>query len=253
MGRASSKKRVSRAARAAGRDKKSRNLAWPLALAAVVILGSVLIALSRPEQSEAEPPTIGDHWHAAYGLYVCGEFLSPLADARPDASGIHTHQDGLIHIHPFSTRYTGEGANLEAFARQVGLELSDDGFKVPDGRAFRNGDDCGGEPGVVQVKVWESAADPDGRLVEGDVAQFAPPENSLVTIAFAPEGAEIPKPPSAGTVPGDVAGGAPVGGGPVPGAEAPAPPGVEGDGGAGEEAPGGDTAPEGDSTATTAP
>lgn len=251
MGRASSKKQVARAARAAGRDKKSRNIVWPLALAAVVILGSALIILSRPEPSEAQPPTLGDHWHAAYGLYACGEFLPPLADARPDASGIHTHQDGLIHIHPFSTRYTGEGANLEAFARQVGLELSDDGFAVPGGEAFQNGDDCGGEPGVVQVKVWESVADPEGRVLEGDVAQFAPPESSLVTIAFAPEGADIPKPPSAGTVPGDVPGGAPVGGGPVPEGEGPATP--EGEGSEAEEAPVGETAPEGDSTATTAP
>ncbi len=255
MGRASSNKKVSRAARAAGRDKKSRNLAWPLALAAVVILGSVLIFLSRPEQSEAEPPKLGDHWHVAYGVYACGEFLQPLADARDDASGIHTHQDGLIHIHPFSTRYTGEGANLEAFARQVGLELSDDGFKLPDGRAYRNGDDCGGEPGVVQVKVWESAADPDGRLLESEVAQFAPPENSLVTIAFAPEGADIPKPPSAGTVPGDVPGGAPVGGGPAPGSQVPAPPdgeAAEGEAGEQEEDSEGGT-PEGDTTATTSP
>ncbi len=260
MGRASSNKKVSRAARAAGRDKKgSRNLAWPLALAAVVILGSVLIFLSRPKQSEAEPPKLGDHWHVAYGVYVCDGFLPPLADAQADASGIHTHQDGLIHIHPFSTRYTGDGANLEAFARQVGLELSDEGFKLPGGEAFRNGDDCGGEPGAVQVKVWDGVADAEGRLIESDVAQFAPPEGSLVTIAFAPEGADIPKPPSAGTVPGDVPGGAPVGGGPAAGSQAPAPPdgdAAEGEGDEQEEGSGGDTpedTPEGDTTATTSP
>lgn len=245
---------MARAARAAGGSKSRRNLAWPLALAAVVVLGSVLIFLSRPKPSEAQPPMIGDHWHAAYGVFVCGEFVPPLADARADASGIHTHQDGLIHIHPFSTRYTGDGANLEAFARQVALELSDDGFRLPGGEAYENGDDCGGEPGVVQVKVWDSASDPEGRLLEGDVAGFAPPESSLVTIAFAPEGADIPKPPSAGTVPGDVPGGAPVGGGPVREGEAPDPSGAapEGEGGQGEQ-PLGDTAPEGDGSATTTP
>ncbi|MDP8987195.1 MAG: hypothetical protein M3N11_02455, partial [Actinomycetota bacterium] len=127
---------------------------------------------------------------------------------------------------------------LEAFARQVGMELSDDALRLPGGEAFENGDDCGGEPGVVQVKVWDSVADAEGRVLEADVAQFAPPESSLVTIAFAPEGADIPKPPSAGTVPGDVAGGAPVGGGPVPESDAPAP--AEGQGADGEDGEGED-------------
>jgi hypothetical protein len=265
MGRASSAKKVKRAAQAGG-AKSSRNLVWPLALGAIVVLGSVLIFLSRPKPSEAQPPVLGDHWHVAYGIYACDEFVPPLADARADASGIHTHQDGLIHIHPFSTRYTGEGANLEAFARQVGLELGDDGFQLPGGEAFQNGDDCGGEPGVVQVKVWTGVDDPEGRLLEGDVTQFAPPDSSLVTIAFVPEGADIPRPPSAGTVPGDVAGGAPVGGGPLPAGEAPDPsattPGAEGadgegadgeESGEGEEAPEGEVPPEGDGTATTVP
>lgn len=253
MGKASSKKKVARAARAAGGAKTSRNLVWPLALGVVVVLGSVLIYLSRPQPSEAEPPNIGDHWHAAYGIYACDEFLAPLADAGADASGIHTHQDGLIHIHPFSTRYTGEGANLDAFAQQVGLELSDEGFRLPGGEAFQNGDDCGGEPGVVQVKVWDSVSDPDGRVLEGDFGSFAPPESSLVTIAFAPEGTDVPKPPSAGTVPGDVPGGAPVGGGTPSGGQAPdssaTTPGDEGaDGEEGQEE---GTAPAADSTATS--
>ena len=51
MGRASSSKQV---ARAAGWDKKSRNLAWPLALAAVVVLGSAgTVTGDVPEQDEA--------------------------------------------------------------------------------------------------------------------------------------------------------------------------------------------------------
>jgi hypothetical protein len=192
--------------------RESRNLAWPLALVAVVALGALLIVLSRPKPSQTQPPNVGDHWHVAYGLFVCDEFLPPLADAGPDASGIHTHQDGLIHIHPFSERYTGKGANLGAFAAHVDLDQRDDGFRLPGGETYENGDDCEGDPGVVQVKVWDSASDPDGRVLAGDVAEFAPPENSLVTIPFAPEDADIPKPPSAGTVPGDVPAGAPVGG-----------------------------------------
>lgn len=196
---------MARAARAAGRTKSSTNLVWPLALVAVVALGSVLIFLSRPDKAEASPPILGDHWHAAYGIFVCGEFLPPLNDAKTDTSGIHAHGDGLIHIHPFSTRYTGDGASLGAFADTAGLELSDDALTVPGRDQLDNGDDCGGQPGKVQVKVWE-LTDNEGRLLEGDFADYAPDEGDLVTIAFAPDGADIPQPPSAGNAPTDVAG-----------------------------------------------
>jgi hypothetical protein len=41
-------------------------------------------------------------------------------------------------------------------------------------------------------------------MLESDFADFAPQDGELITIAFAPEGADIPKPPSAGTQPTDV-------------------------------------------------
>ncbi len=224
MGRASSNKRIARAARAAGRDtepKQARALAWPLAMVAVVGLGGVLIFFSVGERAEASAPLLGDHWHAAYGISVCGEFLPPLGDAQQDTSGIHTHSDGLVHIHPFSTRYTGDGATLGAFAGQVGLTLEDDRLDLPGSGEFANGGDCAGEPAEVQVKVWDGVADVEGRLLDADLAGYAPPDGSLVTIAFAPVGADLAKPPSAGTVPDDLPGAAPVGGSPAPGATTP--------------------------------
>lgn len=205
MGRASSNKKVARAARAAGRQTSSRSsVAWPLALTAVVALGAVLIFVSRGDRAVAEPPVLGDHWHAAAGVYVCGQFQPNLNDAVPDQSGIHAHGDGLMHIHPFGTRYTGEGANLGAFAETVGMEIEDDRLKLASGEEFSNGDDCGGQPGKVQLKVWASNAEERGFLVPSDFAGYAPSDGSLFTIAFAPEGADIPKPPSAGTAPADV-------------------------------------------------
>ena len=205
MGRASSSKKVARAARAAGRQTSSRSsLVWPLALVAVVGVGVALILVSRPEKALAQPPLLGDHWHAAVGIYVCGEFQPNPNDVKQDLSGIHSHGDGLMHIHPFGTRYTGDGANVAAFADQVGMEVADDALRLPGGEEHRNGDDCGGQPGVVQLKVWQSNADQNGYLVQGDLPDYAPSDGSLLTIAFVPEGAEIPKPPSADTAPTDV-------------------------------------------------
>ena len=179
---------------------------WPASIALVVLLGVGLIAVSAiGRQSGADvEPVLGDHWHAAYGVYACDEFLPPVNDAKPDESGIHSHGDGLIHLHPFSTRYTGGDANLGAFGETTALEVSDDAITTPSGETYENGVDCGGEPGQVQVRVWDGITDRDGRLLEADFADFAPQDGDLVTIAFAPEGAEIPQPPSAGTQPTDV-------------------------------------------------
>ncbi len=183
-------------------------------MGAIVVLGAVLIFFSsQGDQAEAESPLVGEHWHAAVGISVCGAFQPDLADVRGDLSGIHSHGDGLIHIHPKSTRYTGDGANLGIWATEVGLVLEDDVLQLPGGERLENGDDCGGEPGVVQVKVWEGLADEQGRLHESAFADSDPGNGSLVTIAFAPEGADLPKPPSAGTVPTDIA---PPAGVPVP-------------------------------------
>jgi hypothetical protein len=150
-------------------------------------------------------PRIGDHWHAAYGVHLCGEWQPDLIDGpEGDVSGIHSHGDGLIHIHPFSSRVTGEGANLGAFGDTVELELSDDSLKLPDRAALEDGADCGGTPGVVQVRVWENIDDAEGRLLEGDFADHAPQDGEIITIAFLPEGEEVPRPPSAGATPTDL-------------------------------------------------
>ena len=204
MGRASSSKKVSRAARAAGRPGARRNYAWPVAITALVALGISLIVVSLPDDAEATAPRIGDHWHAAYGVYLCGTFEEPMLDAGQDAEGIHTHGDGLIHTHPFSSRASGDGANLAAFGRQVDMELSDDSLKLPGREVLENGDDCGGSPGVVQVKVFTGLDDAEGRLLEGDFADYAQQDGDIITIAFLPEGEDIPQPPSAGTAPTDV-------------------------------------------------
>jgi hypothetical protein len=205
MGRASSSKKVSRAARAAGRPGTTRNLVWPLSIGALVALGIALIVVSIPEDRASAAPRIGDHWHAAYGIYTCGEFQPDLSDGpEGDVTGIHSHSDGLIHIHPFSSRVTGDGANLGAFGDTVEMELTDDSLQLPGREALENGDDCGGRPGVVQVRVWANLDDAEGRLLEDDFADYAPQDGEILTIAFLPEGDEVPRPPSAGATPTDL-------------------------------------------------
>jgi len=196
MGKASSSKKVARAARAAGRPGARRSLGWPVLLGGVVVLGLVLIVVSRGKTTASVAPKLGDHWHAAYGIYDCDHFISPLTDVIKDDTGVHTHGDGLMHIHPFATQYTGKGANLGDWGITTGLELSDTSVKAA-GIARKNGDTCGSKKGKLQLKAWDSPTAATGRLIPADLAKYAPQEFTLWTLAFVPEGTDIPKPPKA--------------------------------------------------------
>ena len=70
--------------------RKSRgNGVWYAAAALVVVAGIALIVISRDDSADAAPQK-GDHWHAAFGVNVCGEWI-PNAPEFEDAEGIHTH------------------------------------------------------------------------------------------------------------------------------------------------------------------
>ena len=112
MGKASSSKKVERAARAAASSRgasERRELGFPMAVATVIVLGIALVFIARDNRAPAAPPRIGDHWHAAYTIYDCGTEV-PYFQSAADPDGIHSHQDSLIHIHPFNSSATGEDA-----------------------------------------------------------------------------------------------------------------------------------------------
>lgn len=197
MGKASSSKKVARAAKAAGRPGAKKSYAWPAAIGAVVVVGVVLIVASFGGGAAGnEPPKIGDHWHAAYGVYNCDAYLAPFADEAGDRTGIHTHQDGLMHMHPFASRVTGDGANLAAFGEDVGLDIDDDALRGP-GIDVENGDECDGEPATVRLLVWDGPGDDEPEVITDDIAKHDPDDGSVWALVFAPEDAEIPKPTSA--------------------------------------------------------
>ena len=126
----SSARRVARvAARSGGgrqQPNKQRNWLFPASIAAVVVIGLGIVVYARSSSTSAgsnsTPPRAQlsagqpyDHWHAAFATDICGKEQPPVADAHEDTLGIHTHQDGLIHIHPFATRSAGKGAKMSRF------------------------------------------------------------------------------------------------------------------------------------------
>jgi hypothetical protein len=209
MGKASSAKKIKRVQQAgvSRAPGQRRNLGYPALIIGILVVGSVLVFFARNEReaSASEAPVANqDHWHAAFGIDICGEIQPNPGDAGPDTKGIHTHQDGLIHIHPFVGAAAGQNATFQVFAEQTGIEVTDDSFTLPDGTTYTNGDDCENEdgetePGRVALYVWPpqatEATEPE--IITSDIAGTRFTEDGQAfMLAFVPEGAEVPLPPS---------------------------------------------------------
>lgn len=188
---------------------------------AVAGAGAFALAVRSPNESPSSPtappgalpvspgPTITDHWHEAYGFSVCGEWISPLRGAlematEPGqqayvATGLHSHDDGVIHIHPFGSAGTGVNATLGTFLQNYGVELTDDALRFPaDQGGFTAPTTCDGEPAELRVVVWPAADDPTAFVtIREDLRAVPLLDGAAMTIAVAAPGAEIAPPPSA--------------------------------------------------------
>jgi peptidylprolyl isomerase len=159
-------------------------------------------AADRPA-AEAEGPELGEHWHVAYAFQVCGELLPPAADRGADALGIHTHQDGLIHVHPFLAAAAGKGATFGAFLDQIGASIGADGLELADGPAATDG--CSGDT-EVRVGQWDSAidaaegAEPDRVITDAVEDIVLAPDLSALTVVVGGADDPIPPPPSAADI-----------------------------------------------------
>jgi len=154
-----------------------------------------LLALGACSAAGLHHPAVGDHWHSAYGIYVCDHFLTPIQNIN-DVDGIHTHGDGLIHVHPFNSKTTGANANLAAFARATGLTLTDTTIAHDEFGSVKAGDACNGKPMHLEVAVWDSATATTPTIHIKDLAGVALDRDlSVITIAAVPDGVQPPKPP----------------------------------------------------------
>lgn len=175
------------------------------------------IADATQDSGDVGPRVNEDHWHAAFDVYVCDEFVGPFSDIEADVGGLHSHGDGLVHIHPFLEEYSGLNATFGRFADQIGLGIEDGVMTVPEqrpdidgsmapetttGMAFTewsDGNSCPAGPGRVALFVWppDAADDAEPEVVTSDVAgtRFAADGQRFV-LAFAPADVVPPQPPS---------------------------------------------------------
>jgi hypothetical protein len=226
VGKASSAKKIATAAER-GRNQRvrqARGRVYPLALGAAIVLGLLLVGWSRnsaraianvaPKASAGT--TLGDHWHAAFGVYKCDTWLpnitkvnearetqsGPVTDPDYAVTGIHSHGDGVIHIHPFGAQGAGKNAKLGTYLRMVGAKLSDSKLEMPENLGTLNNDeDCGGKPGKLKLLVWDKADstdEPAKYVTDFNNVRFKK-DGMAFAIAFVNEDTDVKglKPPSA--------------------------------------------------------
>ena len=228
MGKASSAKKVARLAQK-GKGRKVRfqgGTLFPALIVGIAVVGAALIVYSRASiPNQNSPPTVEDHWHASYGFYACDEWLPDLQGNKEELdtagqllsdgfrrTGIHSHNDGVIHWHPYSSSATGRNAKLGVFLDVYGIKLSDDKLEFP-----------ADQGGAVYEEGVTKCTDADGKSVDGEIVVYAfdaydTPDKYTTyitnfkdvrlfedgmafSIVFAPAGSKAELPPSAASLP----------------------------------------------------
>lgn len=219
MGKASSAKKVARVARgkSAKRSARGRQLGFPLAVGALIILGVLLVVFLRgsnntssanafPSPFTPEHPN-GDHIHMAYGVDVCGKWLPPIP-TTPEGEGIHTHGDGVMHIHPSTTKASGKHAQLKVWLANVHMTVTPDRLVVPRTTAYpgtvrKAGGSCDGKKATIRVALWDKAVTgkgkpttkPPSKIYTKDFGDIWLGHNGgAITIFYGPPDAKIPLP-----------------------------------------------------------
>lgn len=197
---------------------------FPLAVALVLVLGLGLIVYARQSVPPADesPPTINDHWHAAYGFYLCDQWyqLSGNLEERNSQgqftntdflrSGIHSHDDGVIHWHPYTSLATGRNATLSVFLDSYGVELTDDRLVFPDNNILGGQQEwdedetqCDGEDAQLSVRAWSKYTDTDSgvRYISNMDEIHLDNDGMVFGIYFAADDVDQPMPPWAADLP----------------------------------------------------
>jgi hypothetical protein len=202
-------------------------MVWTVITSVIVVVGVLLVTLtvlSNKDKADAAP-IIGDHWHAFLGADTCGTWLpnAPSFEDRANEAGVraglHSHGDGLMHIHPFSTDEAGTKATVGRFVTYGGWDLSETSFKLWDGKQYKNGDKCAtgadkGKAGEVQWTVGRFGKPWTGTPRSGNPADYHAKNGDIVAVYFLPKGSKLPEPPDAEEALANIEdlGGAPVSG-----------------------------------------
>jgi hypothetical protein len=189
-----------------------RPMGWYATLAVVCALGVFLVAFSRNQelnkgqQAAKVAPRINlDHWHSAFSVYICDHWM-PNVPLFESVDGVHTHGDGVIHIHPYTPQASGNGATLGFFLKSYSTNGKGGTFKLSaseikpavipsdtnplDRKDWHNGDKCpDGQPGQVKFTV-------NGKPVKGDPSTWKLRNGDYLDVGFIDVSKPLPSNPA---------------------------------------------------------
>jgi hypothetical protein len=176
---------------------------WAPVIVVVAVIAGVVGVFFFARETAAQP-RIGDHIHAAMDIYACGQQEPDLPQFE---AGIHTHGDGLYHMHPTSSSEEGVGAAVGKFFQYGHWQLNGSTLTLPGGHILKNGDACpDGQTGVLRMLKyrlqWRSDsgsysefADQCSRLTDADMEEvedfpgYVPKDGECLHLIFGPAGA----------------------------------------------------------------
>lgn len=199
---------------------------FPALVVGIAVVGAALIIYSRESiPNRNVPPTVNDHWHASYGFYACDTWLPDLQGNKEELdtagqllvdefrrTGIHSHDDGVIHWHPYTSAATGRNAKFGVFLDVYGVEVTDTKIEFPPdqgGAVYEegetkcvdeNGDSVDGEVVAYVYDSYDDASQFNTYITNFDQIRIAK-DGMAITIAFVPAGVNPGMPPTAANLP----------------------------------------------------
>mgnify|MGYP004212087781 CR=1 FL=1 len=138
------------------------------------LLGILIASSGSGDDNGGRYPNVGDHWHAEYAITLCGETEPPFP-ASP--GGVHTHGDGLFHIHPTHAGEAGLNANLARLIASTGSRITNDSLELASGAQYTNGDECpDGQTGRLFLQV--------NGIAMSDIATYVPRDGDDLELGF---------------------------------------------------------------------
>lgn len=196
MGKASTNKKVARAAGTGGGRTNRGRTPWTyygviLLIVALGVLGTWSSRSHRINSLNAAdsttPPTLNaTGYYSAYAVDICGKIEANIATPKKNPVGITTQGDGIVHISPTKNSATGAHATLGVFASSVGMKLNAAELQLPGGKLYTDGESCEGKPGHIYVQHFAYAQDKTGSLETTIVTNIHLDNSNMYTIAFLP-------------------------------------------------------------------
>lgn len=191
-------------------SRKRPNMGYGLFMTGLVAFGSFLVVISRDDEISAKDApgvAIGEHWHAFLGVNICGEWV-PSVPPYEAPTGVHSHGDGFLHMHPRSSSGAHERATVGLFMKQARGDnrFNNDSIEIEGRKKVENGDQCKELKSKEKEAGVRWSVNGSEKPLGSDPSNYIPNDGDIIAVAFLPKDVPIGEPPGAKKSPSDLAG-----------------------------------------------